>query len=49
MFCKNWKLQFNKDIKNNMSATASVVFPKLQGLFTGAMIYGNVTTNVGKE
>lgn len=41
--------EFNNDIVNNMSATASVAFPKLQGLFTSATINGNVTINFGKE
>lgn len=38
----------NNAIVNNMSATASVAFPKLQGLFTCATINGNII-NFGEK
>ena len=41
--------EFNNDIVNNMSATASVPFPQLKELFTSATINGNVTINFGKQ
>ena len=40
--------EFNNDIVNNMSATASVPFPQLKELFTSATINGIVTINFGK-
>ena len=43
-----WNYEFNNDIVNNMSATASVPFPQLKELFTSATINGNVTINFGK-
>ena len=41
--------EFNNDIVNNMSTTASVPFPQLIELFTSATINGNVTINFGKQ
>jgi hypothetical protein len=35
--------EFNNDIVNNMSASASVQFPQLKDMFTSATINGNVT------
>jgi hypothetical protein len=37
--------EFNNDIVNNMSASASVQFPQLKDLFTSATINGNMTIN----
>ena len=41
--------EFNNDIVNNMSATASVPFPQLKELFASATINGNVTINFVKQ
>ena len=44
-----WNYEFNNDLVNNMSATASVPFPQLKELFTSATINGNVKINFGKQ
>ena len=45
----NGNFEFNNDIVNNMSTTASVAFPQLIELFTSATINGNVKIHFGKQ